>query len=154
MVMRMVLVSRIIRIENAHLTTAGSIHQRDTAEAVPKKNTSLLKDPSKQTQLFKICILEDFSSQSYAQNFLIFWMNHLELMSTPSSSICWTTSTSPLCIKRSSKVKLNFQGNLSQAPQSPLMIFGTCSPFLLSSIFLLAGSDIPSSPLLTIFCMW
>ena len=43
MVMRMVLVSRIIRIENVHLTTAGSIHQRDTAEAVPKKNTSLLK---------------------------------------------------------------------------------------------------------------
>ena len=60
MVMRMVLVSRIIRIENAHLTTAGSIHQRDTAEAVPKKNTSLLKDPSKQTQLFKISILKTF----------------------------------------------------------------------------------------------
>ena len=94
------------------------------------------------------------SSQSYAQNFLIFWMNHLELMSTPSSSICWTTSTSPLYIERSSKVKLNFEGNLSQAPQSPLMIFGACSSFLLSSTFLLGGSDILSSPLLTIFCAW
>ena len=59
MVMRMVLVSRIIRIENAHLTTAGSIHQRDTAKAVPKKKTSLLKDPSKQTPIFKMGILKD-----------------------------------------------------------------------------------------------
>ena len=50
----------IIRIENVYLTTAGSIHQRDTAEAVPKKNTSLLKVLSKQTQLFKISILKTF----------------------------------------------------------------------------------------------
>ena len=42
------LVKQIIRIGNAHLTTAGSIHQRDTTEAVPKKNTSLLKDPLQQ----------------------------------------------------------------------------------------------------------
>ena len=39
LMMQIFLLRRIIRIGNAHLTTAGSIHQRDTAKAVPKKYT-------------------------------------------------------------------------------------------------------------------